>query len=395
MKIGVIGLGARIASLASDFKAAAPEAQFTAVADPDASRMFVLEGLGDSSIRYDTPQEMLAAHRFDMLMIGSPNHMHLDHLTQALESDAPFIFTEKPIVISVDESLQLARLLARHDGMKRIMVGLVLRYSPLYRALRKAQADGQIGEIMSIEASEHIAPYHGSFFMRDWRRDSAMSGSFMLEKCCHDIDLYQGAVGARPVQVASFGGRKKFLPEHRPADDVDYQKAVPARSGPVYPYNPRWGGINDAFSGDGDIIDYQTALVEYANGANLCFHTNLNVPDQFRRFAVIGRDGMAEGDFIRNTFKVTLSDTSETVVDTGSVGPGTQEGHYGSDAAMARDIIAHVRGEMPDLPLSVKDALEAGITALAMDQAREERRIVDLRDTWAAFDAALGGQDES
>ena len=28
--------------------------------------------------------------------------------------------------------------------------------------------------------------------MRDWRRYGHYSGGFMLEKCCHDLDLYNG-----------------------------------------------------------------------------------------------------------------------------------------------------------------------------------------------------------
>lgn len=383
MKIGVIGLGARIAKLAHDVREAAPEAEFVAVADPSADRMPVLEAIGHSPRRYDTAEDLLAAGAYDLLMIGSPNHLHLGHLRLALASDAPFIFAEKPVVISVEETLELARLVARHDGMRRLMIGLVLRYSPLYRALRKAQAEGHIGEVMSIEASEHIGPYHGSFFMRDWRRESRLSGSFMLEKCCHDIDLYQGAVGARAVRVASFGGRKKYLPERRPNTPPAYLATMA----------PRWGGIDDPWSGEGDIIDYQTALVEYETGATMAFHTNLNVPDQFRRFCVIGVDGMAEGDFIRNTFRLTLSDSGETLVDETAVGTGDEAGHYGSDIAMCRDVVAYMKGGMAALPLSVKDALEAGVTALAMDRAREERRVVDLTETWNALDMALDGKE--
>ena len=286
MKVGIIGLGARIASLAPRFKAAAPEMEFTAVTDPSEARMAVLEGLGASPARYEDPAEMMAAHRFDMLMLGAPNMLHLDHLRLALQSDVPHIFVEKPVVISVEETIDLAHLIARHEGRKRLIVGLVLRYSPLYRALRAAE--DQLGEVMSIEASEHIGPYHGSFFMRDWRRDSGLSGGFMLEKCCHDLDLYQGVAGARAMQVASFGGRKKYLPERRPDGTPGYLGVM----------SPRWGGSNDAFSGSGDLIDYQVALVEYATGAALAFHTNLNVPDEFRRFAVMGtRDAMAEGRF--------------------------------------------------------------------------------------------------
>ena len=334
MRIGVIGLGHRLAHLVGEFARAHPEARVTALADPSDARMAELVAAGFEPARYGDVREMMAADDFDLLMIGSPNAMHLDHLRLALESATPHIFTEKPVVISVEETIQLARLIARHDGLRRLMVGLVLRYSALYRALRQAQADGLLGEIMSIEASEHIAPYHGSFFMRDWRRDSRLSGGFLLEKCCHDLDLYQGVVGQRPARVASFGGRKKYLPANRPTETPEYLGVMA----------PRWGGTEDAFSGEGDIVDYQTALVEYAGGATLAFHTNLNVPDEYRRFAVIGTEGTAEGDFVRNQLQVTRSDTGERVIDEASLGSGNQQGHYGADAAMARDVFDHLTG---------------------------------------------------
>jgi len=381
MRIGIIGLGARIAHIARDFAAAEPAARFVAFADPEDTRLPALTDLGADPVRYDDAGAMLAAHQFDLLLIGSPNHLHLDHLRAALQTDTPHIFTEKPVVISVADTLELARLIAAHDGLRRLMVGLVLRYSPLYRALRQAQSDGQLGDIMSIEASEHIGPYHGSFFMRDWRRDSGISGGFMLEKCCHDLDLYQGVVGARPTRVASFGGRKKYLPERRPAAEPGYLTVMA----------PRWNGVNDAFGGTGDIVDYQTALVEYETGASMAFHTNLNVPDEFRRFCVIGTDGMAEGDFVRNTFRVTRSDDSERLVDRAQIGTGAHKGHYGADAQMGADVMAHIRGDLPALPLSVVDALEAGVTALAIDQARETRQVVELSEIWEAFDHALKG----
>ncbi|MEM1129332.1 MAG: Gfo/Idh/MocA family oxidoreductase [Pseudomonadota bacterium] len=383
MKAGIIGLGDRIATLAPQFQAAEPALDFTAVADPETTRMGTLHALGARPEHYTDAADMLRQHRFDLLIVGSPNHLHLDHLAQALRSDIPHIFAEKPLVISTAESLALARLLAAHDGARRILVGMVLRYSPLFRALRDAQAQGHLGEIMSIEACEHIGPYHGSFFMRDWRRDSGLSGGFMLEKCCHDLDLYQGLVGARPTKVASFGGRKKYLPAHRPDTPPAYLDEK----------LPRWGGTDDAFSGAGDLIDYQTALIQYATGATMAFHTNMNVPDEFRRFAVIGRDGMAEGDFIRNTFRVTRSDDGSRPVDLAQVATQAKgDDHYGADGAMARDLMAHIAGDLPDLPLSAVDALEAGLTALAIDQARQTETVVDMAPTWQAFDAALAGE---
>ncbi|WP_194096359.1 Gfo/Idh/MocA family protein [Marivivens aquimaris] len=377
MKYGIIGLGHRLAHLVRCFAAADQSIEWVAVADPDDVRMPVFEPLDAAPIRYDSPAQMLAEHDLDVIMIGSPNHLHLEHLELALKSNAKFIFAEKPVVTNIEETMALAELMAAHDGVRRILVGMVLRYSPLYRALTDASRQ-HLGEIMSIEAAEHIAPYHGSFFMRDWRRDTAMSGGFMLEKCCHDLDLYQGLVGARPMEVASFGGRKKYLPERRV--DADYLSKM----------SPRWGGVNDAFGGTGDIIDYQTAIVNYANGATLAFHTNLNVPDEYRRFMVAGVDGQAEGDFLRNYLHVTLSDTGERIIDS-TPGDATNDGHYGADDAMAVDIVAHINGTLDQLPLSVIDALEAGVTAMAMDLSRNEKRMIDLAPVWDDFDKALAG----
>ena len=162
---------------------------------------------------------MLSDTRPDLSLSPSPNSFHLEQIEAGLKAGVR-IFAEKPVVISVDETMRLAELLAKH-GTDRIMVGLVLRHSQHMIDLRHAIAEGVLGPITSIEANEHIAPYHGAFFMRDWRRESAHSGGFMLEKCCHDLDLYNMITASRPVRVASFGGRRSFLPEHAPTSNAE------------------------------------------------------------------------------------------------------------------------------------------------------------------------------
>ncbi|GHA24387.1 oxidoreductase [Devosia pacifica] len=383
MRVGIVGLGFRLGYLARVFTQMVPGFEVAAYVDPAPAGKDYAEQHGVKiGSSYETLEKMLDAEQLDMLMIGSPNHMHLEHLRIGLDRGLK-IFSEKPVVTTIEETLELAGLIGQHPA-DQIMVGLVLRYAPLYVDLRKAQAEGAIGDVVSIEASETIPPYHGAFFQRDWRRYERYSGSFMLEKCCHDLDLYNGVMGCRPAFVSSFGGRKAFIPENAPEKDGINDLEV-------YHRKPSgWEGSDKVFDGDGDIIDFQTALVEYENGAALSFHTNMNVPDDFRHFAVLGAKGQAEGDFVRNYFKLTDARTSKRLVDK-TYQTSDLSAHYGADEQMAEDIGKHLTDGVP-LPVSVIDALEAGLLALAMDEARRTRSVVDMAPIWQRFDEALKGE---
>ena len=381
MRVGIIGLGHRLSYLARVFSAA--RSDFTIVGYVDAAPAglpYAQEHGVSVGQRFDSLEALLNGAEFDLLMVGSPNHFHLEHIRIGLEHGKK-IFTEKPVVTTIEDTMELAKLIAEY-GSDNVMVGLVLRYAPLYVDLRKAQADGKLGDITSIEASEHIPPYHGAFFMRDWRRYERYSGSFMLEKCCHDLDLYNGVMGCRPKYVSSFGGRRTFIPANAPQgagiNDLEVYHRKPSG----------WEGSDKVFDSDGDIIDFQTAMVQYENGAALTFHTNLNVPDDFRRFAVMGAKGMAEGDFIRNFLRVTDSRTADRLIDT-TYKTSELSQHYGADEQMAEDILKHLIDGVP-LPVSVTDALEAGLLALSMDQAMKTKTVVDMTPIWQQFDAALG-----
>ncbi len=380
MRVAIIGLGFRLGYLGHVFREMDPDFRIVGYYDPAPVGLAVLEQHGIPAGRvHASAEELVRAGGFDLLMIGSPNHLHLDQIRLGLEAGVK-VFSEKPIVATLEQSYELAALLGRY-GHDRLLVGLVLRYAPLYRDLLAARDAGSLGKIVSIEAAEHIFPYHGAFFMRDWRRYEKWSGSFMLEKCCHDLDLYNGLIGARPERVASFGGRKTFIPANDPqlegVNDLSLYHRKPSG----------WNGSDKVFDSDGDIIDYQVAIIEYANGVGMNFHTNLNAPDQFRRFAVFGTRGQAEGDFIRGFLKVTDVMSEKRIKETEYTATALSQ-HYGADEQMAAEVIAHVMQGGP-LPVSPLDALEAGILALATDEARRSRAVVDLRPVWDRYDSAF------
>ena len=145
-----------------------------------------------------------------------------------------------------------------------------------------------------------------------------------------------------------------------------------------------WERAAAVFESDSDIVDHQTALIEYENGENLCFHTNLSVADNYRRFCVVGTKATAEGDFERNFLRIHSALTNECVVNE-SYDFDRRSGHYGAEQLMARDVLLHMRGRAT-LPVSVLDALESGLTALKLDEARRDRAVVNMTATWDKFD---------
>ena len=57
---------------------------------------------------------------------------------------------------------------------------------------------------------------------------------------------------------------------------------------------------------------------------------------------------------------------------------------------MAADITRHMEHGSP-LPVSVINALEAGLTAMKIDESRRSGGVVDMADIWARFDELTAG----
>jgi predicted dehydrogenase len=374
MRIVTSGIGLRAGHILSVLKETMQEAQVVGYFDPQPSHV---EMIGIDTPRFDSIEQMLLDAKPDLFFVCSPNAFHLEQIEAGLREGIR-IFTEKPVVTNKDDTLKLAKLLAEF-GTDRVMVGLVLRYSQHMVDLRQAITDGHLGEIVSVEGNEHIGPYHGAFFMRDWRRMVGHSGGFMLEKCCHDLDIYNMITDSRPKRVASFGGRRSFLPKNAPKSNIEAEIFHVKKS--------VWDSVDDPFQSNGNIIDFQTAILNYESGSSLAFHTNLNVPDEHRRFCIIGTHGMAEGDFVRGYLKVTKRDGSVAFeADYTKQDRARASAHYGADHMMVEDIVAFLRGELDQLPVGIVDALEAGIAALALDEARENGQVVDISPFWEEFD---------
>ena len=87
MKIGAVGFGNRIAHVFFELKQINKDSQMIAFVDPKPiGKKFAVENNFFPSKQYNTLDAMLNNEKLDLLMIGSPNHLHLNpvsytHLT--------------------------------------------------------------------------------------------------------------------------------------------------------------------------------------------------------------------------------------------------------------------------------------------------------------------------
>ena len=379
-RIAVIGLGQRIAHVLGAMVEVGWMLEVAGYADPSPVGLPILKDFGiDPGRSFADEAELLAAGPFDLVMIGSPNHLHLAHLDAALAAGFP-IFCEKPIVRTPAETLALAVRLAERP-IPPLYVGVVMRSMPIVREVIARVDGGQLGELISMDATEHLHPEHGAYLARNWRRRESWGGSFMLDKVCHDFDIFGRLAGGRAATVASFGGRRLFH------SGRDQPRRAYEDGSPAYALRDAgWAGANDAFQSDMDLADHQTAIVEYASGLQLSFHSNSHVALSERRWYVAGVEGTLIADLVRNKLMVrrALHRGKPERIDYGGL---TADAHNGADQAMALDLLAALDGLRP-FPVTPWDSLEAGLTVMAIDRAMAEREVVDCAPMWAAFDEA-------
>jgi predicted dehydrogenase len=382
-RIGVIGLGQRIAHVLAAMAEVGWNLSVGGHVDPAPVGMQILGQAGIEAGRaFDDPGALFAAGPFDLIMIGSPNHLHLAHLKAAIGAGWP-IFAEKPIVRTAEETFELAHILATTPAPP-IFIGLVMRSMPIVREVIARVDAGELGTVVSMDATEHLHPEHGGYLARNWRRRAEWGGSYLLDKVCHDFDIFGRIAGSRASKVASFGGRAIFH-----ADRTGIPSAYDDGS-PAYALRDAgWAGANDAFHSDMDVADHQTAIVHYAGGMALAFHSNTHVALQERRWYVAGTEGTLIADLVRNRLMIRRA-MSRDRPERMDFGDRTDDNHNGADQAMARDLLAALEGRAA-FPVSPADSMEAGLTVMAIDEAMDREAVVDCAAMWAKYDSARGG----
>lgn len=354
--------------------------QLTALADSDRSRGEAFaELLGARPELLDDGLRMIRDHELDAVVVATPNDQHVPYAVAAMEQGLPLLL-EKPVATTLEGLSTLWQAeTARPAG--RTVVGFVLRYTPFYERVREIVRSGRLGEILSVQADENLGTGLTMVQYQGWRQDVTRSGGWMLEKCCHDLDVLGYLLDSRPVRVHSMASALSFrprpeaeqLPRFRPdagTGEIDYgdvaAKEKLREREQHSPYAP---------SG---LPDRQVATIEFASGTLATFTAVMAQPRSTRRLRIFGTEGLLEGDLSAQNLELTFADpagSSEVTREHEHIETGNS-GHQGGDEVLA-DSFWHLAAGEDRIPRAdLRDGIDAVLCAMALqDSARTGRSI--------------------
>ena len=383
-KIALIGVGQRGYGYIGTITKYAPAAKITALCDTSAERLDEFAATAGLDVpKFYKLDDLIAHGDFNVAIITVPDPFHCEVAVACLKA-GKHIMLEKPMALNAADCRKIIATAQEYNRI--IQVGFVLRFHPLYRAVREIVASGELGNILNISASECLGVMHGASYMRRWHRKSANSGSFMLAKCSHDIDILSAVAGARISRVASFGSCRFFTPDklkHNFCSECPDTSCRFRFGGEMVQMTAQEKAAPSAkkfdlcvYNDDKDLVDHQITLMEFENGIKCDFTLNLFAPVAKRTIAVFGTNGYLHGDTATQEILLTYSDgrPARTV----SCAETNASGHGGSDLDFLLEFVHCVEtGSKPEADLMA--GLASTVAGVAIEQARLSGQVINIK----------------
>jgi predicted dehydrogenase len=315
---------------------------------------------------YSDYSKMLERDDIDAVFIATPEFLHVENAVQAMEA-GKHVLLEKAASLDVAGAAKLG-FTAKKTG-RVIFLGLVLRYATLYAKLRDMVANGELGDVIQMEGHDNVGGGFGAIMAR-WRYGRReLSGTMMLCKATHMLDVMCHIAGARPVRLASFGGQDYFVYE----DDITMVCSTCPRAStcPAFSKSDQFC----PFSKDFDWPDNGMAVIEYENGIRATYNYNLFSPGYLRSFAIYGTKGKVFGkDQWPPYLEVSAPGYKEPLFD---FGQPIGRGHGGGDLRLIRHFFDCIEKGLPS-PFTTEAIVDSVAVSLAMEDAWKTGKLIDL-----------------
>ncbi|MFN8516420.1 MAG: Gfo/Idh/MocA family oxidoreductase [Thermomicrobiales bacterium] len=394
LRVGIIGTGMRSASYLHNLSPELrPQVRVVALADPDEGncakfeRFFANDFFADRHRprQYESGAELLAAEELDALIIGSPNHAHTADALLAMPRRIPLLL-EKPVAISLEECKQLwAGFVAA--GRPQVTVGFVLRYAPFYVKVKELLQEADLGQLLTVDADESLGTALTAYFFGggSWRRFDHLTGGFIVEKCCHDLDILNWLTGAKAERVYSVARRTHLTPRPKEQRHARFEPGSNRHATIDYGDSPLRGTFriiedDSLYEAESDMPDHQLVTIEFDNGILSTFTVCLAQPHNNRRLRIYGSNGALEGDIERSIVAVDKpsADGRESTRQEYAI-TGGEGGHHGADSVINEAFWRGALGEPTTIKAGIREGLEAVIVGLAAEESKRTGLPVDVR----------------
>ena len=186
--LGIIGLGVGKGALLLNQKADSP-IKVRAVADKDPALLKLAhEDYGIGFVTEDY-HELLSRSEVDVVGVFTPDHLHAEHASAALEARKHVICT-KPMVTTMADCERLVHLVDK-TGLK-FVAAMTWRHLPKIVAARRAFDEGKLGKVTLIDTG-YVHDIRGVCRITPWRVTAPQD--FLFGGGAHAIDCVRWFAG--------------------------------------------------------------------------------------------------------------------------------------------------------------------------------------------------------
>lgn len=239
----------------------------------------------------------------------------------------------------------------------------------------------------------------------------------ILQKCCHDMDIYTWLLGKKCVSVSSVGSTYLFNRAHAPAGATPYclggckaKESCVFDAEKIYVTDPRTGirhgntwmpgvacGVDPTeertyaalrsgpygrcvYLCDNDVVDHQQTNLLFEDGATMSFTMCAFTENCYRYFKAMGTKGEIEADMRSNEIHIRVFGEPEEIVDVRKIADDLK-GHGGGDSGIVQDFLEMLIEDRAATArtTTLENSLESHFIALAAEQSRlEGGRVIDM-----------------
>lgn len=187
--VGFVGLGRNgIAHIEAHLRVG--RSRVAALCDRDPARLAEAGRRFGVRALFASTEELLDRTSLDAVSINTGDADHVRPFLLAL-AHGKHVLVEKPLANTADEVRVMVEAARRADPGLKIAVGYILRFNPVFEAVRRLCRDGRLGDIFCLEAD-----YVHNLLYQAGRTDPATGGNWYLE---HEKPLVGG--GSHPLDL--------------------------------------------------------------------------------------------------------------------------------------------------------------------------------------------------